>query len=114
MKPVDVTDSTFGDVVLKSPIPTFVDFWAPWCGPCRMVAPVVEKLASEYVGKVRFVKMNTDENMNTPMSYRIQGIPTMIIFKDGKEAARIVGFRPEAEIKKQLDATLPVAALTKS
>jgi len=109
MKPVDVTDSTFEDVVLKSPIPTFVDFWAPWCGPCRMVAPAVEELAGEYVGKVRFVKLNTDENWDTPTKYRIQGIPTMIIFKDGKEAARIVGFRPKGDLKKQLDALLPVA-----
>jgi thioredoxin 1 len=107
MKPVEVTDATFQDVVLKSPIPAFVDFWAPWCGPCKMVAPVVEELASEYVGKVRFVKLNTDDNVNTPMSYGIRGIPTMIVFKDGKEAARIVGYRPKADLKKQLDAVLP-------
>ena len=109
MKPVDVTDTTFEDVVLKSPIPTFVDFWAPWCGPCRMMAPVVEELAGEYVGKVRFAKLNTDESWNTPAKYRVQGIPTMIIFKDGKEAGRIVGFRPKADIKRQLDAALPTA-----
>jgi thioredoxin 1 len=74
-----------------------------------MVAPVVEELAGEYVGKVRFVKLNTDENWNTPTNYRIQGIPTLIIFKDGQELARIVGFRPKADLKKQLDAALPVA-----
>jgi len=107
MKPVEVTDATFQDVVLKSPIPAFVDFWAPWCGPCKMVAPIVEELASEYVGKVRFVKLNTDDNVNTPMSYGIRGIPTLIVFKDGKEAARIVGYRPKADLKKQLDAVLP-------
>ena len=112
MKPVEVTDSTFEDVVLKSPIPTFVDFWAPWCGPCKMVAPIVEELASDYVGKVRFVKLNTDDNMNTPGHYRIQGIPTMIIFKDGKEYARIVGYRPKSDLEKQLDAA--VAATPKA
>jgi thioredoxin 1 len=109
MKPVEVTDATFADVVLKSPIPTFVDFWAPWCGPCKMVAPVVEELATEYVGKVRFVKLNTDENLNTAMSYGIRGIPTMIIFKGGKEVGRIVGFMPKQELKKRLDAALAVA-----
>lgn len=110
MKPVEVTDSNFGEVVLKSPIPTFVDFWAPWCGPCRMVAPVVEELASEYVGKMRFVKLNTDENINTAMTYGIRGIPTMIIFKDGAEAGRIVGFMPKPELKKRLEAVLPPVA----
>lgn len=110
MKPVEVTDSTFEDVVLKSPIPTFVDFWAPWCGPCKMVAPVVEELASEYVGKVRFVKLNTDDNMSVPGRYRIQGIPTMIVFKDGKELARIVGYRPKSDLKKQLDSALVTVA----
>jgi thioredoxin 1 len=112
MKPVEVTDQTFQEVVLKSPIPAFVDFWAPWCGPCRMVAPVVEELASEYVGKVRFVKMNTDENFNTAMSYGIRGIPTMIIFRDGKEAGRIVGFMPKPELKKRVDAVLAPVAKT--
>jgi thioredoxin 1 len=109
MKPVEVTDATFQDVVLKSPIPTFVDFWAPWCGPCKMVAPVVEELASEYIGKVRFVKLNTDDNVNTPMSYGIRGIPTMILFKDGREAARIVGYRPKADLKRQLDSVVATA-----
>jgi thioredoxin 1 len=110
MKPVDVTDKDFADVILKSPIPAFVDFWAPWCGPCKMVAPAVEELATEFVGKVRFAKMNTDDNMNTPMSYGIRGIPTMIIFKDGKEAGRIVGYMPKPELKKRLEAVLIPAA----
>ena len=108
MKPVEVTDQTFGDVVLKSPIPTFVDFWAPWCGPCKLVAPVVEELATEYVGKVRFAKLNTDDNLNTAMSYGIRGIPTMIIFKGGKEAGRIVGFMPKPELRKRLESALSV------
>jgi thioredoxin 1 len=106
MKPVEVTDATFGDVVLKSPIPTFVDFWAPWCGPCKMVAPVVEELAAEYVGRVRFTKLNTDDNVNTAMGYGIRGIPTMIIFSGGKEVGRIVGFMPKPDLKKKLDAAL--------
>ena len=109
MKPVEVNDKDFADVVLKSPIPAFVDFWAPWCGPCKMVAPAVEELATEYVGKVRFAKMNTDDNMNTPMTYGIRGIPTMIVFKDGKEAGRIVGYMPKPELKKRLDAVLAPA-----
>lgn len=109
MKPVEVTDATFQDVVLKSPIPTFVDFWAPWCGPCKMVAPVVEELATEYVGKVRFVKLNTDDNINTAMGYGIRGIPTMIVFRDGKEVERFVGYRPKPDLKQKLDALLAAA-----
>ena len=73
-----ITDATFEQEVLKSAEPVVVDFWAEWCGPCKMVAPVVEELASEYVGKIRFVKLNTDDNINTAMTYGIRGIPTMI------------------------------------
>ncbi len=106
MQPVEVTDLTFEDVVLKSPIPALVDFWAPWCGPCMMVAPIVEDLASEYVGKVRFAKLNTDENINTAMRYGIRGIPTLLIFRAGKEVGRIVGFLPKPELKRRLDVAL--------
>ncbi|MGD8998754.1 MAG: thioredoxin [Anaerolineae bacterium] len=92
---LEVTDSTFESDVLKADKPTLVDFWAEWCGPCRMVAPVVEEIAAELDGKIHVAKMDVDSNRQTPMQYGIQGIPTLILFKDGAEAARIVGFRPK-------------------
>ncbi len=105
-KPIDVSDSVFEETVLRSEQPVLVDFWAPWCGPCRMVAPVVEELSGEYEGKVSFAKLNTDENPDTPRRYHIMGIPTLIIFKDGEEAARIVGAQGKGALKKQIDAVL--------
>jgi len=105
-EPNAVSDSTFEESVLKSDIPVVVDFWAPWCGPCRMVAPVVEELASEYDGKVAFAKLNTDENPMVCNQFGIRSIPTLIMFKSGKEVSRIVGFRPKADFKKQIDAIL--------
>ena len=103
---VEVNDSVFEDTVLKSDKPVLVDFWAPWCGPCRMVAPVVEELSNEYGESMGFVKLNTDENPTTPGKYGIMGIPTLIIFNGGQEASRIVGFRGKGELKKQIDAVL--------
>ena len=105
-KPVEITDSVFEESVLRSDKPVLVDFWAPWCGPCRMVAPIVEELAEEYEGKMAFAKLNTDENGEVPQKYQILGIPTLIIFKDGEEAARIVGARGKNALKQQIDAVL--------
>lgn len=101
-----VTDSEFRKTVLEADVPVLVDFWAPWCGPCRMIAPFVEQIAQEYAGKAIVAKMNTDENPQTPSKYRIMGIPSLIIFKDGKEVDRIVGAGPKAMITRKLDAAL--------
>jgi thioredoxin 1 len=100
-EPVVVTDSDFDGFVTKYPL-VVVDCWAPWCGPCRMVAPVVEALAREMTGKVAFAKLNTDENVNVPNRYRISAIPTLLVFKDGKLADRIVGARPKEQLQAEL------------
>ena len=105
-KPREVSDSTFDKEVLKSSRPVLVDFWAPWCGPCRMVAPVVEELAQEYDGKVEFVKLNTDDNPNTAVKYGIRSIPTLLVFKGGEPVGQIIGFRPKSDLKQRLDAAL--------
>jgi thioredoxin 1 len=105
-KPYDVTDANFEAEVLKSDKPVLVDFWAPWCGPCRMVAPVVEELSTEYDGKVKFVKLNTDDNVRTASQYGIRSIPTLLVFKDGRPVGQIIGFRPKSDLKKRLDAVL--------
>ncbi len=97
-----VTDSTFQSEVMEASEPTLVDFWAEWCGPCRMVAPVVEEIAAEYGDKMQVAKMDVDNNRETPAAYGIQGIPTLILFKDGEEAARIVGFRPKEAMMEEL------------
>ena len=102
----EVTDATFDSDVMKGDLPTLVDFWAPWCGPCRMVAPLVEELGEEYAGKVNFFKMNTDENPSVPSKYGIRSIPSLLIFKDGELKDTIVGFRPKSDLKKRLEAAL--------
>ncbi len=105
-RPADVTDSEWDTQVLKSDVPVLVDFWAPWCGPCRMVAPIVEELAGEYAGKVRFYKLNTDDNMQTASRYGIRSIPTLIVFKDGQLVDQVIGFRPKSDLKKSLEKAL--------
>jgi thioredoxin 1 len=105
-KPADVTDASFEAEVLKSDRPVLVDFWAPWCGPCRMVAPVVEELADEYDGKVKFFKLNTDDNVNTAVQYGIRSIPTLLMFKGGQPVDQIIGFRPKGDLKKVIDKAL--------
>ena len=105
-KPVSVDESNFEQFVLKSKTPVLVDFWAPWCGPCRMVAPLVDELAGEYAGSVSFGKVNVDGNPKIASRYGIMGIPALILFKDGKPFSNIVGFKPKAELKRSLDAAL--------
>jgi thioredoxin 1 len=105
-KPVEIQEAKFDEMVLKSKIPALVDFWAPWCGPCRMVAPIVDELATEYDGKVAFYKLNVDDNPKTASQYGVMSIPTLIVFKDGQPASTIVGFRPKPELKKNLDTAL--------
>jgi len=98
-EPVHVTDAAFEKVILGSPIPAIVDFWAPWCGPCRMVAPTLEKLAKEYSGKLLVAKVNTDENPEWANKYGVQGIPTMLFVSGGKVVHRQVGALPEPMLR---------------
>ncbi|MFN8639364.1 MAG: thioredoxin [Dehalococcoidia bacterium] len=104
--PADTSDTTFETDVIGSDLPVLVDFWAPWCGPCRMVAPIVEELAEEYEGKVKFVKLNTDENPQVAGKYGIRSIPTLLVFKGGKPVGQIVGFRPKSDLEKRLQEVL--------
>ena len=105
-KPVEIEEAKFEEAVLKAAMPVLVDFWAPWCGPCRMVAPVVDELAEEYGDKVGFIKINVDDNPKIASQYGVMSIPTLIIFKDGAPVSNIVGFRPKNELKKSLDEVL--------
>ena len=94
---MEFTDGNWKSEVLDSKIPVLVDFWAPWCGPCRMLTPTIERLATKFEGKVKVGKMNTDENQNVPGSLRISAIPTVLLFHEGKEVERLVGVNSEAK-----------------
>ncbi len=102
----EVSVQDFQEVVLGSELPVLVDFWAPWCSPCRTVAPLIEKLSEDYAGKVCFCKVNVDEAESIATVYRIQSIPTLMVFKKGKEVEQVVGAMPEATLKSMIDATL--------
>jgi thioredoxin 1 len=102
----EVTDQTFGDEVLKSTSPVLVDFWAPWCGPCRMLTPILTKLASQYQDKLKVVKLNTDDNPDTATTYNISAIPTLLFFKGGQMVNQITGIKPPEELKKIIDEVL--------
>lgn len=95
---VEVTDATFDQEVLKSEVPVLVDFWAPWCGPCRAIAPIVEELATEYNGKLKVAKVNVDHNPRSPQNYQVRGIPNLILFKNGELQEQIVGAVAKQEI----------------
>jgi len=98
-----VTDSTFQQEVLESNVPVLVDFWAPWCGPCRMVAPIVQEIAEQYNGQVKVVKLNTDENPGVASQYGIRSIPTLMIFQAGQQVDRVVGAVPKTTLASKLD-----------
>jgi thioredoxin 1 len=105
-EPIHVTDETFEELVLNSRLPVLVDFWAPWCGPCRMVAPIVEELAKAYESRALIAKLNTDENVRVATELGIMGIPTLILFKDGQEVDRVIGFAPRHALESRLKAVL--------
>ena len=100
--PLDVTDAEFEEQVLQASVPTLVDFWATWCGPCKMIAPVVEQVAYEYDGRLQVLKMDVDSNPSTPSRFGIMSIPTLILFKAGEAVERVTGYRPKEALVEQL------------
>jgi thioredoxin len=109
-QPVHVTDAAFEDVVLKSTLPVIVDFWAPWCGPCKMVGPMLDNIAKEKEGELVVAKVNTDENPQWAMKYGVQGIPTMLFVANGKVVHKQVGAMPEKMLRQVMDAFLSAVA----
>ncbi len=103
---VEVSDQSFEQEVINSETPVLIDFWAPWCGPCKAIAPVVEELAGSYAGKLKVVKMNVDDNPQTPSRYGVRGIPNLILFKGGQVAEQIVGAVPRAQLVRAIDEAL--------
>lgn len=103
---IELSDSTFETEVVKSDLPVLVDFWAPWCGPCRAIAPLVEEISSSYEGKIKVGRMNVDENQSTTMKFGIRSIPTIIMFKDGEAVDQIIGAVPKGEIERVVDKSL--------
>ena len=106
MKPITITDDNFETEVIKSNQPVLIDFWATWCGPCRMIAPIVEELAGEYDGKAKIGKLDVDENQGTSIRYGVRSIPTLLIFKDGKIKDTIIGAVPKSQIVQKLNSAL--------
>lgn len=102
----EVNESDFQSEVLESEIPVLVDFWAPWCGPCQMVSPILEAVAEKMEDKLKIVKMNTDENMKTAQKYEIMAIPSLLVFKKGEVVERIVGVRPQQQLEAQLQSVI--------
>jgi thioredoxin 2 len=102
-KPITVTDATFAEQVERAAVPVVVDLWAEWCGPCRMMAPMIDELAAQMAGRVRFAKVNIDENPATASRFNVRSIPTLLVLRDGREVDRIVGMQPKAEIARRLE-----------
>ena len=105
-KPLQISDDQFEETVLNSELPVLVDFWAPWCGPCRMVAPVLDEIAGDWAGKIVVAKVNTDQNQHSALRLGVQGIPTMVLFQGGQEIDRVVGALPKASLRQWLDSKL--------
>ncbi|MCK5433725.1 MAG: thioredoxin [Dehalococcoidales bacterium] len=105
-KPIAIDDSNFDQIVLQAKTPVVVDFWATWCAPCRMVAPIIDELAEEYSGRISFAKVDVDQNSKIATRYSIMSIPTLLIFKKGEPISHTVGYKPKEELKRSLDAAL--------
>jgi len=103
---VQVNDDAFDAEVLKSPLPVLIDFWAPWCAPCRAIGPVVEELAAQYAGQLKVVKMNVDDNPQTPARYSVRSIPNLIVFKNGEVKDQLIGAVPKAQLVRAIDTVL--------